>query len=317
MPSQSVKESGERADQLMAQLAAAKQQAQNPGQNALTPTPEVPSNTQQPETPPSQALSPSAAPATEQAPNSLAGNAAVVDETLEQRFRVLEGKYRAEVPRLAEQLKQANSLAADLRAQLEASSAKPHVTDEDREAYGEEQIEVMKRAARDAVAAELFEKNQRIAQLEAAFKDVAGATQEMTANQFVASLTSQVPDWATVNANVEFKKWLTQSDPMSGMTRQAMLDDAANSMDVARVVRFFAAFKEQKGSKALQVKQSLESQVSPDSSRTPEVQQPKRYWTRTEISAFYEKVKTGKIPKDEAAKLDADISQAALEGRVR
>jgi hypothetical protein len=317
MPSQSVKDAGNRADQLMAQLAAAKQQSLTAGQHAVPQASEVSNNTQQPETPASQTPTPSNAPSTEQPATPPAGNASAVDETLEQRFRVLEGKYRAEVPRLAEQLKQATTLNAELRAQLEAATAKSHVTDEDREAYGEDQIEVMKRAARDAVAAELAEKNQRIAQLEAQFQRVAGATTEMTAKQFTDSLTAQVPDWVSVNGDKEFKSWLGHVDPMSGLTRDALLNDAAEKFDVARVVRFFAAFKEQKGSRAKQADSALASQVSPDSSRTPEVQQPKRYWTSSEIAAHYENVRKGKVSAEDAKKLDVEINLAAREGRVR
>jgi hypothetical protein len=49
----------------------------------------------------------------------------------------------------------------------------------------------------------------------------------------------------------------------------------------------------------------------------PEAPGGKRIWTQAEIAWFYSQARRGKVPADEKLRLEADILEAAREGRVR
>ena len=133
-----------------------------------------------------------------------------------------------------------------------------------------------------------------------------------------------MPDWEDVNGNQQFLEWLGVTDEMTGVARQAYLDDAANRMDLPRVVAIFNAFKQtvapapQAQPQNQSRKQELERQVAPSKSKaSAPTETGKRIWTKAEFERAMDPRYTKHMSADEAAKLEAELDLAVAEGRVQ
>lgn len=263
-------------------------------------------------------------------------------EDIVQKYRTLQGMYNAEVPRLHSQnremqnrLQQMEQLLASMSAQQVAQATAPMsaqevITAQDREEYGES-IEVMRRAALEVVGP----LTQRISQLERLLGQIQGSVvpqvqaishrQAMTAEQqFWSDLTAFVPNWRDINNNMDFQTWLLQIDPLTGISRQTILEDAQRSLDVHRVGNFFKSWLEITGQANVaqnsQASSELERQVAPGRSRstgTPAGNVPKQYTTK-DVEKFYADIRQGKYKgrDSERAKIERDIFAATRENRI-
>ncbi len=229
--------------------------------------------------PPAEPNAPrAAAPPQPAAPNQPApvSQPAADDPAAEQRFKVLQGKYNAEVPRLHQEKKaQAEQIAA-LQNQLQstqqilANFAQPPVTnqpaqqpslvtEQEVKEFGPDLIDIVRRVATEVV-------QPRIRTLEEQFRPTAAAVQQMApmvqqtaedsrrtsaqvAHETMCNgLDAAVTDgngnsiWEAINDHPEFQAWLDQVDPYAGAKRGAMLSQAYGSHDVPRVAAFFTGF---------------------------------------------------------------------------
>lgn len=198
------------------------------------------------------------------------------DPAAEQRFKVLQGKYNAEVPRLHQTNKQLSEHNQALQNQLQATQAllagfaqtpaaaqpapQPSlITDKDRKEFGADLIELVERVADSRVA-------PKIRTLEEQFRPVAQTVQQMAPmvqqtaensqktaadlahEQMCNGLDQYVVDqngnslWERINESPEFQTWLAAKDPYAGLQRGAMLAQAYKSQDLPRVVTFFTGF---------------------------------------------------------------------------
>ena len=260
-------------------------------------------------------------------------------ETYEQRWRTAQGMFNAEVPRLTAQvqeLMQRNQQLEQLISTME--TAKPPVTKtapastltpEELDEYGES-IDIMRKVSQEVAG----RYEQEIADMRATIQELRGSVvpqvQQLASNQahsseqnFWSGLNAAVPDWQTTNANEDFKSWLLEVDPLSGLTRQTYLDDAQRNLDVQRVASFFTSWKQNSGAAGAQPNRAsseLEKQVSPGkgrSSGTPQTKEEKTY-TRQDIADFFTKVRMGKFKGKEAERdaIERDIYAAQAEGRI-
>lgn len=177
----------------------------------------------------------------------------------EQRYRTLQGKYDAEVPRLNTELSRYNaenmqlrSLLADLQArdayppaqgQRGAPSPSVNIPDEDATEYGEDLITAARRWARAEIQPELETMRAELGQLRGGQQRV--ETQSM--QQHIAQGLNSVPElgggvWQQLNNDPDFLAWLNQVDPFAGVSRFEMLRHATGVGDVARISRFFTAY---------------------------------------------------------------------------
>lgn len=195
-------------------------------------------------------------------------------EGWEQKYRVLQGKYNAEVPRLQNQVREqqtqlqsfqsqltaTQNLLASLSAQREtAPAATPPastpaaparlVKDEEVREFGADLIDVMRRVVREEQATLLPEIDRRVAPVAQRVERVAQATQNVgervaqSDQQSVLSmLASAVPNWMELNEDPGFLEWLDQVDPFSGAQRGALLKQAFKAHDGSRVVAFFSGY---------------------------------------------------------------------------
>ena len=246
------------------------------------------------------------------------------DPTWQQRFLTLQGKYNAEIARYNEQQRALAAQVDELKQKLEQKPVeppKPVVSDEDKQAFGEDLLNTVERIAAAKVQAlegQLAQRDEVIAELKAQLGSVAS---NVGKRDFFSELDRLMPDWEATNADPDFyQRWLAEVDPMTGHMRKSILDAHVQAQDVERTLGVFRAYRATVAKPAAPAPNPLEKQVAP--SRTdsggaaPAGNEPK-IWSQGEIAQFYDKVRRGAIAHDVAARLEADIMQAAAEGRIR
>lgn len=259
----------------------------------------------------------------------------VAAETFEQKYRTLLGKYEAEVPRLHQQVRDLKlTLDASEKAKAEQPSepTKPkekvsYVTDADRAEFGEELIDVQRRVARE-VAAEYQEQLEAqakvIEELKAQVSNTGNRIGQMT---FAQKLAQLVPDFVEVDRDERWVAWLNEYDPMLRAPRRTQAKAAFDAGDAEAVAHYVELWK-----KTVAVTQEpanakrqaeLEKQVTPNrsanSARTQNVGRDAKIYSAREVEGAWSKIRVlnsrGQV--DEAARLEAEITAAYLEGRVR
>jgi len=195
---------------------------------------------------------------------------ASASEGWEQKYKVLQGKYNAEVPRLQRQSNEMASRLEQLTNQLTATqsmlasfgqnrAAAPAadttapagngklVKDEEVKEFGEELTDFIRRVAQDAVLPHIAKQVQPVKQqIDQVERTAAGMVQRdaRTAHErFYATLDAEVPEWKTQNEDVGFLEWLQQADPYSGNKRADLLKQASERYDGPRVVMFFKGYR--------------------------------------------------------------------------
>lgn len=239
------------------------------------------------------------------------------EENWEHRFKVLQGKYNSEVPRFASENKDLKSRLQILEEQIEEmKNAKPAevlVKPEEIEQYGEGLIDVARRVARE----ELASKDAVIAKLQSEINSIKSVTTTVVSDTFFKSLTELVPDWESLNADENFLKWLDEIDELTGETRQQLLGKAESQRDPVRAAKFFNLYKKASQSWAANSQTSLEQQIVPPANQPSASPPAKKIWTRGEIAGFYERVRRGMVSDSDAIAIEADITAATIEGRIR
>lgn len=270
----------------------------------------------------------------------------------EQRYKTLQGKYDAEVPRLQRELAQLRQVLGQMHAQLQQQQAAPpqvqhqpqqvssgETPAEIVEEYGEDFARVMRRLARlevsPEVQAEINTLRQQMAQLQGGQQQTQG---EMARSHLEAGLSSD-PEigahWRQLNNDQDFIAWLGDIDPFAGVPRMELLHDAARRTDIGRTAQFFRAYLRehtapQAYAGAAQTpalsngqdagRPSLESLAAPGRARSRPQQggaSEKRIWSPADIESFNRDVIRGRYKGREAEQLriEADIVSAGLENR--
>lgn len=234
----------------------------------------------------------------------------------EHRFKVLQGKYNSEVPRLSAENKELKGTLKSLQDQLDelkAKPAEPLVKPEEIEEYGEGLIDVARRVAQE----ELAKKDAQIKKLEAKLDALEGVTTKTVEKDFFTSLADKVSDWAKINDDKAFHKWLEETDELTGMRRQDLLSQAEQARDADRVAKFFKAFKKTSSKQVADSSLALETQVAPNANKTPNTPGAKKIWSRGEIAEFYRRMRAGQVSDKDAVAIESDIHAASVEGRIR
>lgn len=252
------------------------------------------------------------------------------------RFDVVEGKYKAEVPRLAEEVRLRREAHEKLGAELEelkskaapaappAPLAEVKVPAELIEKYGEEFVADMKKI----IPPQAPVQQSQIPPDVATKKDVEELRQrdfQRARREFFVSLDSASPTWRALNTDTAFLDWLAGVDDFSGRTRQNLFDDAYTSLDVKRVGNFFNSFagtQTQSGSgQQAAPPPPIEHQLAPAQNRSESPPAGKKIWTAKEIEQFYMDARKGayrgKAGEAEFARIEHEIFTAKREGRLR
>lgn len=300
-----------------------------------TPPPAPPAPPETPPAPPPQSppAPPQAAPAEPPAP---------VVTDWEHRYHSMKGRYdqsQATIGGLQEQLQEVGNELLRTQALLRdhrmpqpepPAPPPPLVTEQEVKTYGPELIDVIHRAAKEAVQPQL---NKLDAQNRQTSQRVAAVAQQ----DVYADLQAQLPNWRDINNNPRFLQWLRLRDVYSGAVRQTMLNAAMKAADAPRVIAFFKGFlaEEQATGHApnpqpptqqppvapAQPAVPLSSLAAPGRARPAGSEQPvdKPIYTRAQIAKFYDNVRKKVYDGREAEKAseEAAIFAAQREGRVR
>lgn len=258
----------------------------------------------------------------------------VPEEKWSHKYHTLKGMYDAEVPRLHSQVRemqtQIQQLIAD-KAQVEARVAEAPkasslITDEDKEAFGPDLIDLIERATEAKVATLKSSEAQlkdEIKQLKGQLGNVEERQVVSDKDRFLSALTQQVPDWEALNVNQGFLTWLQDVDPVYGIPKHVALTNAYENGDVTRVASIFKTYKQTVTPAAPQAKsnqQELQRQVAPTRTRStsqPGDNQDKPMFNNQDIEKFYSDWRRGYYTDEEAAQMEKQIHAAIAEGRVR
>lgn len=235
----------------------------------------------------------------------------------EHRFKVLQGKYNSEVPRFAHENKELKTRLETLEVELEQlKNAKPVeslVKPEEIEQYGEGLIDVARRIAQE----ELAKKQTEIDALKSQLTQVQQTTTQTVQKDFFKTLGELVPAWQQINEDPGFLKWLDEIDELTGAARHALLSQAEQSRDAVRVAKFFQTYQKASSTWAANSNAALEQQVVPQTNKAPDAPPAKKIWTRGEIKVFYDRLRRGEVSDSDAIAIEADITAAQIEGRIR
>jgi|TARA_R110002096_G_scaffold36921_5_gene102816 hypothetical protein len=258
-----------------------------------------------------------------------------VEDDFKQKYNTLRGKYDAEVPRLHQQVKQLSDELGSIRKEITAKKDEPTkpkekvslVTDADREEFGEDLLNVQRKVAQE-VSQEYegrFERQEKIIQ---DLQDkVAGTDKQVGEVGFSQRLVNLVPDFAQVDNDERWVAWLNEHDPMLRAPRRVQAQTAFDSGDAEAIADYIKLWKSTLTETANESEKPIrqiefEKQVAPNRSatsvKTP-TNQSGKYYSARDMDSAWVKVRTlntrGKY--DDAAKLEAELTAAYMENRVR
>ena len=258
-----------------------------------------------------------------------------VEDDFKQKYNTLRGKYDAEVPRLHQQVRELTTKLDQLSKQLTKKPAEPtkakekvsYVTDADRAEFGEELIDVQRRVAKEV--AQDYE--DRFEQQEAIIRELQERLQK-TGNEvgemnFATRLHRLVPDFPEVDNDERWVAWLNEYDPMLRDQRRVLAQEAFNKGDAEAVAHYVKLFKQTIAEPEVEAparanrQKELEKQVTPNRSAASvkSTGSGAKLYTEREVQAGWDKIRqlTKRGDHAGAEKLEAEITAAYLEGRVR
>ena len=174
----------------------------------------------------------------------------------EQKYKTLEGKYRAEIPRLTQELRQNKDIISHLNTKVSALEEKLKAPPTKIENLPEEDIDKLEADYPDV--GKMIKKitaryEARISELE---NNLASKTQETAVNvnttltetrksQFDSHMqVLGVPDWKELDYDAGFNEWLQEPiSPYTDITRADALRHAASKYDAPKVAEFFKDYK--------------------------------------------------------------------------
>lgn len=191
----------------------------------------------------------------------------------EQMYRVIEGKYRKEVPQLQEALRQREQETALLRQdvlsfkdqlsqlqqQVQQKPAdqpvqQPTDTGLDVEKLGDEYPEEMvklfktveqQNAQMRQMQQTIDQQNQRLQTTQQQVSRVNQDQAQTREQQFHAALSQFCPEWSQIDQDPAFATWLDGVDENTGYQRRALATPHYQALNAPAVARYYNAFKSQ------------------------------------------------------------------------
>jgi hypothetical protein len=258
-----------------------------------------------------------------------------VSESFKQKYATLRGKYDAEVPRLHQQVKeltdQMNAIREEAQAAKKAEAEKPkekvsYVTDADREEYGDDLIDFQRRVAKEVSQdyEERFEQQSRVIQdLQSKISNTDNQVGEVG---FTQKLNALVPGFDQLDNDERWVAWLNEIDPMTRGPRRDQAQAAFNSGDAEAVAHYVSLFRgsvEPVANGKSDRQTELEKQVTPSRSASTVASKSSnnssKVYSEKELDRGWTKIRDlnsqGKY--DDAEKLEAELTVAYMEGRVK
>ena len=260
----------------------------------------------------------------------------------QQRYSSLQGMYNSNISQLREatgQIEQLRQAIATLQSptapnQPEQTSVAPGpgVTDAEREEYSPAFFEMMDRYMGNKMAplkASLESVQQlpgAVGQINDNVQGIARAQHQSAEARFFDDLTAQHPDWQAINNSAAYSNWLQVTDPLSGYTRKALLDEARDRLDLNLVSNSFDQFKATTSTTGQAVqnksqKDGLQDQavLTPRKAQSsvPADSNVKPNFTKADLDKLYSDQLRGKYrgKEDEFKKRERELLEAINSGR--
>jgi hypothetical protein len=253
------------------------------------------------------------------------------EATYERRYKHLQGKYNAEVPRMAKQLKELEQHLQELQAARETvkETAAPSKIDEViarlKEGYPEdfvEDIDTLLRYRSEEVA-------QRVVQPVQSYQQATEEAQHDRAlENHINTLNQKSPVWEKVwhvaeelgnglePSDPRVAEFLTRPDPSGLYTNYQLLVEYDKAWDADRFATLCNMYEQQPAQRR---NPSREAMLAPSRSNNQpsSTNQEKRIWTMHEFEQMQRDERAGKLDEQTAAALWQDATAALQEGRFR
>lgn len=259
------------------------------------------------------------------------------------RFEVMQGKYNAEVPRMADQIRELSDQLRDFatrQAPAPAAQEQQPPTDAVKtvigriaETYGDELANDFLELAQTIASTTAKETVQP---MQAELAQVKTTSTKNAQQSFEDALSSRVSNWRQVYDDPQFGRFLSTSvEPMSGLSYESLFTHANQSWDLDRIAYFFTMFNESQEAAASQRTTTPTAPEAPPVTPAPPAHlvTPARrgggmqtqmenaqgqIYTAKQINDFYKDVLDGKYrgQDEKVRRLKADYAKAAAEGRV-
>ena len=225
-----------------------------------------------------------------------------------------------------------------------------YITDKDSQEWTPELVDMARRAAKEVAEAEIAAIRGDIHQVRTSLGNVQTNIVNDARQNLYTELSKEVPDWEIQNNDEGFKSWLNQIDPLSGMQRFTLLNNAFNNGQASRVVAAFKGYKAElaalgpaqtqrsqsgNGAESSGGGDAIHSQSNPATTPTVDLTSlaapgrarpgqtqaspDKPIITRAEIKEFYTDVTRGRYlgRENEIHAIEMQIQEASREGRIR
>jgi len=231
----------------------------------------------------------------------------------EQRYKTLQGKYDAEVPRLAAELKE---------IKLKLESPKETVRDDAvddlaafEEEYGTDFTEQLRKIITREVKSNLTPVEQRLETAEE--KSV-----KLAQDDFKSVLTDKAPGWEDCwnGKDKGFQKFLEKSDPSGLYTYGELVElynEKWNADKLAKVFNVYLEGKSKHKNTDIAPKKTLVAPSKTNRSTNTPTTNDKKIWTMQEINEFQAADRRGDYTPEDSQKLWNDLLAAPGENRVR
>lgn len=277
----------------------------------------------------------------------------------ENRYKAMKGRYDQLQRRANETQQEHEQRIRDLQAAANPRQPLPGegeitqlVTAKEIEDFGPDLIDVIKRAAQEAILPLLKPIATTVGQVQAQVETTQQETGRQFLNRMHTSMDAAVPGWQDLNKDENFIAWTKRADVYSGLNRQELLQKAWNAGDANRVAAFFQGYLAEEAATDPAAAQAraqalaangghaplnaapaspaaapapqrvtLEQLAAPGRARQAATPPPagKPVWTAAGISQFYMDVAQGRFNGREAERLatEADLMAAQREGRIQ
>ena len=250
-------------------------------------------------------------------------------EDFEQKYKSLKGKYDKEVPDLHAQLKVLRAEFDALNAkkivneQLKEPEIKPRgklVTDEDREEFGTDLLDVQRRVAQEVVeeySKRLEEQNKSIDEIKSNVDKTGTDLEEMVFRQ---QLNKAIPDFDSINQDPKWIEWLDTVDPILQGSRREPAERAYKDRDINFISNYVNIYKQSLKPTPDDKSSEIEKQVDPGNIVSPDVRknEKKRTLTVQQYDKLWRSVEALNKSKqyERAEKLEKELTAAFREGRI-
>jgi hypothetical protein len=279
---------------------------------------------------------PKQAPQAERIPNTSGS-----EQTWEAKYKVLQGKYNAEVPKLRDEIQtlkqqtqqpatdvsQYTKQISDLQTKVNTlESQKPNSLEDGKDLdgyleseYGSEFANAIKNMIKQhsgSQGASSSDVTELKSQFDNIQRDNQQSQQDLKVQTLTETLKSQGIDFKQVDTDPMFVEWLAQEEGQTGHPRNEFLGQSFAKGDINRTATYYSAFKAQERSSF--DKNPLANHVDVSGNHSvPDSGSEEDIWTGDDVKRLYEDHRKGDITQETFDKYEQSLNRAMLAGNLK